>query len=104
MDNPETTNPNAGGSCLGSAIGDRVAPSDPTKGRGIRPKPIPIPAGGLKTNEDEARWLEQTILLRVGEMFSMIGVNTKINPTGLYDLLLMSLNSASKRGRKEALK
>jgi hypothetical protein len=63
---------------------------------------IPIPAGGLCTNEDEARWLEQTILLRTSETLASAGVTCQIAPKGLYDLLLLSLNEASKRGRKEA--
>lgn len=62
---------------------------------------IPIPRGGLRTNEDEARWLEQTILLRTSELLASAGVLTPIAPKGLYDLLLLSLNSASKRARKE---
>lgn len=60
---------------------------------------IPIVPGGFKSNEDEARWLEQTILLRTHGLLQMAGVNARIEPKGLYDLLLLSLNSASKRGR-----
>lgn len=63
---------------------------------------VPIPAGGLKSNEDEARWLEQTILLRTEELLAAADVKAHIAPNGLYDLLLISLNSASKRGRRGA--
>ncbi len=62
---------------------------------------VPIPPGGLRTNEDEARWLEQTILLRTRELLARAGVEATIKPSELYDLLLISLNEASKRGRKE---
>jgi hypothetical protein len=63
---------------------------------------IPIPVGGFRTNEDEARWLEQTILLRAKEMMAVAGVTRPIAPKGLYDLLLLSLNAASKRGARQA--
>ncbi len=61
---------------------------------------IPIPKGGFRTNEDEARWLEQTICLRARQMMLAAGVNATIRPNGLYDLLLMSLNAASERAEE----
>ena len=63
-----------------------------------RHKPIPIPEGGLRSNEEEARWLEQTILMRFREGAASIGLRVIPQPTRLYDLLLLSLNAASKRG------
>ena len=60
--------------------------------------PIPVPAGGFATNEDEARWLEQTLIMRFEETIrDTINVNAKLSVNGLYDLLLMSLNVASRR-------
>lgn len=62
--------------------------------------PIPIPKGGFTTNEDEARWLEETILMRCRESLANFGINASFNAgTGLYDLFLLSLDSASRRGR-----
>jgi hypothetical protein len=65
-----------------------------------RHPPIPIPDGGLTSNEAEARWLEQTILMRAKESLTNFGINAEFKPSGLYDLLLLSLNRASRRGRK----
>ncbi len=62
----------------------------------------PIPRGGFKTNEEDARWLEQTILLRTRQMLDLAGVSAQIAPSKLYDMLLMALDDASMRGRKEA--
>ena len=64
---------------------------------------IPIPPGGFRSNEEEARWLEQTIVLRTQELLALAGVTTPIKPSGLYDLLLISLDEASKRGKRKAL-
>lgn len=61
---------------------------------------IPIPPGGLRTNEDEAKWLEATILLRTKELLASAGVTRPIAPSGLYDLLLLSLEAASARGAR----
>lgn len=63
------------------------------------PTRAPLPPGGFKTNEDEARWLEQTIVLRTREGLASLGFNIEPTPNGLYDLLLLSLNAASRRGR-----
>lgn len=71
--------------------------SDGGPGRAERAR-IPIPPGGFKTNEDEARWLEKTIILRTQEMMFAAGVVAQINPNGLYELLLMCLDGATKRG------
>lgn len=60
----------------------------------------PVPAGGFKTNEEEARWLTQTIILRTREGLASLGLNIEPVPDGLYDLLLLSLNAASKRGQR----
>lgn len=60
--------------------------------------PVPVPKGDFRTNEEEAHWLEQTICLRTQEMFLAVGLNVKLQPKGLYGLLLLSLNAASKRG------
>lgn len=61
---------------------------------------VPVPRGGFLTNEDEARWLEKTILLRVQEMMALAGVRIQIVPNSLYELLLISLDDASRRGVK----
>lgn len=62
--------------------------------------PIPVPRGGFQTNEDEARWLEQTIVLRQREgLRETFGVDIEPKAVGLYDLLLLSLNAATKRGK-----
>lgn len=66
-----------------------------------RSAPIPIPSGGLRSNEDEARWLEQTIVMRTQEMLAANGITTPIAPQGLYDLLFIALESATRRGRRE---
>jgi hypothetical protein len=60
---------------------------------------IPVPKGGFVSNEDEARWLEETLLMRFGETLAAAGImNVRLlQPRGLYDLLLLSLDSASKR-------
>lgn len=75
-----------------------VSDSQTTSGRPF----VPVPRGGFSTNEDEARWLEQTILLRVQEMMALAGMRIEIVPNSLYELLLMSLDDASKRGVKTA--
>lgn len=64
---------------------------------------IPIPPGRLRTNEDEAKWLEATILLRTKELLALAGVTAQITPSGLYDLLLLSLKAASARGAAWAI-
>jgi len=61
----------------------------------------PIPYKGIKTNEDEARWLERTIQMRINETLSRAGINANITPIGLYDLLLLSLQSAERRAIRE---
>lgn len=63
-----------------------------------RHPPIPIPKGGFRSNEEEARWLEQTILMRLREAASNAGLRFAPQPNGLYELLLLSLNAASRRG------
>jgi hypothetical protein len=67
---------------------------------------VPVPKGGFDTNEDEARWLEQTLLLGTQELFAAAGIpSVSIKPVGLYDLLLISLNSAGDhavKGRRPA--
>lgn len=64
--------------------------------------PIPIPRGGFKTNEEDAKWLELTILRRTEEMLAAVGIKASIAPVGLYELLLNGLNSATNRGCKAA--
>lgn len=64
-----------------------------------RRAPIAIPRGGFRTNEEEARWLEQTLIMRMQEATAALGISTKPEPRGLYELLLHSLNAASKRAR-----
>jgi len=66
----------------------------------LAPPPIPHPPGGFTSNEIEAKWLEQTIVQRTEELLMMAGVVANIKTSGLYDLLLISLNAASTRGRK----
>ena len=66
----------------------------------VRYQPIPVPRGGFKTNEEDARWLEQTIVMRMRQVLDLAGVTTPLAPKGLYDLLLGALNDASKRGSK----
>ncbi len=65
-----------------------------------RPAPIPLPRGGFKSNEDEAQWLEQTIVMRMNEVLRAAGVNRTVAPKKLYELFLMSLNDAGKRALK----
>lgn len=62
---------------------------------------IPIPEGGFASNELEARWLADTLELRIHETLANFGLsNLHIEPKGLYDLLLLSLNSAAKRATR----
>lgn len=60
---------------------------------------IPFPKGGFTTNEAEARWLADTIQVRAEEMLTSAGmsVSIKSKDDSLYTLILMSLDSASKR-------
>lgn len=62
-----------------------------------RSRPIPIPAGGFTTNEDEVRWLADTIAMRMRETFAAAGINAAIPTESLCELLLIALNAASKR-------
>jgi len=55
----------------------------------------------IRTNEDEAQWLEDTVIMRVEEGLATLGLNVKCQTKGLRDLFLLSLNKASERGRKE---
>lgn len=60
--------------------------------------PIPVPRGGFVSNEDEAKWLEETLLMRFRETLAAAGLTAfNFQPKGLYDLLLLCLNSASRR-------
>ena len=65
--------------------------------------PIPVPQGGFRSNADEARWLADTIEMRAEDAFAALGLNvsSKSKNDSLYTLILMSLDSASKRGRAE---
>jgi hypothetical protein len=57
----------------------------------------------IKTNEDEARWLADTIQMRAQEAVSALGVfqvDMKPLNDSLYQLLLLSLNAATKRGKE----
>lgn len=63
--------------------------------------PIPVPKGGFLTNEDEARWLEQTISMRLREGLAALGINVAPQFGQLYDLFLLSLNYASKRALRQ---
>ena len=58
---------------------------------------IPIPRGGFTSNEEEARWLEQTLRLRIGETLHAAGINATIAPIGLHELLMLSLDAATRR-------
>ncbi len=71
--------------------------SGTTQSNDSRSRPIPIPKGGFVSNADEARWLEQTILLRLHEVLSDARIKAVVTPVGLYELILMCLDSASKR-------
>lgn len=62
---------------------------------------FPVPKGGFDCHEDEARWLEQTILLRTTEGLASIGVPIKPAPKGLYEVILSCLKSAGKREAAE---
>lgn len=62
--------------------------------------PIPVPRSGFASNEEEARWLEQTIIMRTAEMLRRAGVSADIRPKGLYELLLLSLDAATRRALK----
>ena len=60
---------------------------------------IPVPSVGFASNEAEAEWLEQTLVMRIKETLRSGGLpHVSIHPKGLYDLLLISLNGASRRG------
>lgn len=66
-----------------------------------RRKPIPIPAGGFQTNEEEADWLARTLTMRFEECIeNTLGVKANAKFPRLYDLLLLSLNSATRRGKR----
>lgn len=70
-----------------------MADRRPSKG-----PPIPIPAGGFQTNEQEARWLADTIDMRAAEAIERtIGVKVSSPSNGLYDLILLCMQSAAKR-------
>ena len=75
--------------------------SPPHQGSGgirpARPLGIPIPPDGFTSNEVEARWLEQTVVLRTEQVLERAGIPSTINPVGLFELLLLCLNSASRR-------
>ena len=66
----------------------------------VRTRPIPIPRGGFRTSEQEARWLEQTINMRISEGLKANGIMEFPVTVGLYDLFLVCLQEAEKRGRK----
>lgn len=59
---------------------------------------IPIPIG---TNEVEVEWLVKTICLRAKEALWTVRINAELHPGNLRELLLLSLNAASKRGGRE---
>lgn len=65
-----------------------------------RHPPISVPAGGFRTNAEEADWLAATITMRLREGLATIGINAVPAPKGLRDLLLLSLDAASKRGSR----
>jgi len=67
-----------------------------------RPKapPIPFPLGGIKTNEQEAEWLESTLALRMQEALYRIGIQARMTTMGMRELLLLSLNKASERAKR----
>ena len=62
-----------------------------------RAKPIPVPRGGFTSNEEEARWLTDTIAMRMQEALIAIGVQATVPTASLRELLIFSLDSASKR-------
>ena len=64
---------------------------------------IPIPRGGFTSNEEEARWLEQTLRLRIRETLHAAGINATIAPIGLHELLMLSLDAATRRAAITAL-
>lgn len=63
-----------------------------------RHAPIPYPRGGFSTNAAEAEWLAATLTMRLQEALASVGIRAQPVPTGLRDLLLLSLDAASKRG------
>ena len=59
----------------------------------------PFPKGGFKTNEEDARWLEQTIMFRMAQTLKNVGVNLRTPESpALYELLLIALGDAARRG------
>jgi hypothetical protein len=60
-----------------------------------------MPPGGFQTDEDDARWLEQTILMRAEEVLGHAGIKAKINPAGLYELILGGAKAARRRAMRE---
>lgn len=63
---------------------------------------IPIPKGGHKTNEEGARWLADTLAMRLREGLEGIGIH-HVHPHGdqFYDLLLVSLDAATRRALRD---
>jgi hypothetical protein len=51
--------------------------SETTPANANRRRPIPIPVGGFKTNEQEARWLAQTLEMRTEEALEQVGIRAK---------------------------
>lgn len=63
---------------------------------------IPIPAGGFSSNEEEADWLSATLAMRFEEAVeTTLGVVVKMKMNGLRELLLLSLDSATRRESKK---
>ena len=60
--------------------------------------PIPVPRGGFRTNLEEAKWLEATIIMRMREALAEVGINASAPEGCMLELLLLSLDAASKRG------
>lgn len=66
--------------------------------------PLPIPAGGFDTDEDEARWIEQTIVMRANEGLASIGLaSVSLATKDLYELILLAIQAAGKRAVRQEI-
>jgi hypothetical protein len=63
---------------------------------------IPIPPNGFGSDEDEARWLADTIAMRAAEAIESMGLSATFSTDSLYELLLVSLRRAAKRAISKA--
>ena len=68
----------------------------------LRRAGIPVPPGGFASNEEEAAWLRDTIVLRSNEALAASGINARLPGEQLFELLLVSINQTARRAAKAA--